>query len=154
MMYSLLAAQDDRLPVHVFSGEAAWLDAEVAALREHLREVGPRKWGLCEKRVSAVDGSPGRSESACSSYYRQNAFVEGADGAVEVKAKQRPSKARHPRRDRIARDPPHFFVAGRARPKSPAERAREARGGAPGAARVAPARRSIGESRAVQDVIR
>ena len=62
MMYSLLAAQDDTLPVHVFSGEAAWLAAEVAALAKHVESNGTSKWGLCAERVSAVDGSPGRSE--------------------------------------------------------------------------------------------
>ena len=113
-MYCLLAAQDDTLPVHDFCGEA-WLDAEVAALREHVESDGPGKWGLCEKRVSAVFGSPGRSASACCNYYHQNDLVVGADGVVEVKAKQRPSKARRPRRDRIARDPPHF-VRRRLRP--------------------------------------
>ena len=49
----LLAAQDDRLPVHVFGGEG-WLDAEVAALREHVESNGTSKWGLCAKRVSAA----------------------------------------------------------------------------------------------------
>ena len=58
-MYCLLAAQDDRLPAYDFCGEA-WLDAEVVAFREHVESDGPRKWGLCEKRVSAVFGSPGR----------------------------------------------------------------------------------------------
>ena len=102
-MYSRLAEQDDTLPVHVFGGGEAWLDAEVAALREHVENDGPGKWSLCAKRVSAVFGSLGRTEIACSNYYRDNVFVEGADGAVQVKAKRRPSKARRPRRDRIAR---------------------------------------------------
>ena len=102
-MYSLLAAQDDTLPVYEFAGEAAWLDAEVVVLREHVQRVGKREWALCAERVSAVFGSPGRSKDACRDYYRQNNFVAGADGAVQVKAKRRPSKARRPRRDRIAR---------------------------------------------------
>ena len=53
-MYSRLAEQDDRLPVHEWGGEEVWLDAEVAALREHVESDGPRKWGLCAKRVSAA----------------------------------------------------------------------------------------------------
>ena len=105
-MYSRLAEQDDTLPVHVFGGEA-WLDAEVAALHEHVESDGPRDWALCAKRVSAVLGSPGRTRDACSQYYSRNDFVAGAAGeAVQVKRKpqpRRPSKARRPRRDRIAR---------------------------------------------------
>lgn len=100
IVYSLLAEQDDRLPVHVL----AWLDAEGVALREHVESHGPGKWGLCAERVSAVDGSPGRSEGACASYYRGNVFVAGADGAVQAKAKTKAmKKARRPRRHRIAR---------------------------------------------------
>ena len=101
-MYSKLAEQDDRLPVHDLNGEA-WSDDEVAALLKHVESDGRSKWALCAKRVSAVFGSPGRSKDACRDYYRQNNFVAGADGAVQVKAKRRPSKARRPRRDRIAR---------------------------------------------------
>ena len=101
-MYSKLAEQDDTLPVHDFCGEA-WLDAEVVAFREHVESDGPRKWGLCEKRVSAVFGSPGRTVAACANYYRDNDFVAGAAGEVKVKAKRKPSKARRPRPDHIAR---------------------------------------------------
>ena len=101
-MYSKLAEQDDTLPVHDFCGEA-WLNAEVVVLREHVQRVGTREWALCAERVSAVFGSPGRTERACGTYYHDNVFVAGADGAVQVKAKRRPSKARRPRRDRIAR---------------------------------------------------
>ena len=104
MMYSLLAAQDDRLPVHVFAGEATWLDAEVVVLREHVQRVGTREWALCAERVSAVFGSPGRTERACGTYYHDNVFVAGADGAVQAKAKTKAmKKARRPRRHRIAR---------------------------------------------------
>ena len=100
-MYSRLAEQDDTLPVHVFGGGEAWLDAEVAALREHVENDGPGKWSLCAKRVSAVFGSLGRTEIACSNYYRDNVFVEGADGeadgrrtyAVSEKARERDLKA-------------------------------------------------------------
>ena len=102
-MYCLLAAQDDRLPAYDFCGEA-WLDAEVVAFREHVESDGPRKWGLCEKRVSAVFGSPGRSARACCNYYHHNTFVEGAAGeAVQVKKSTAMRKARRPRRHRIAR---------------------------------------------------
>ena len=113
-MYSKLAEQDDTLPVHDFCGEA-WLDAEVVVLREHVQRIGTREWALCAKRVAAVFGSPGRTVAACANYYRDNDLAAGADGAVQVKAKRRPSKARRPRRDRIARDPPHF-VRRRPRP--------------------------------------
>ena len=102
MMYSLLAAQDDRLPVHVFAGEATWLDAEVVVLREH-ESNGTSKWGLCEKRVSAVFGSPGRTWKACASYYRDNFLVGAAGEAVQVKKSTAMRKARRPRRHRIAR---------------------------------------------------
>ena len=102
MMYSKLAAQDDRLPVHDFCCEA-WLDDEVAALREHVESDGRSKWALCAKRVSAVFGSPGRSENACRWYYRDNDLVAGADGAVQAKRKSSATKkARRPRRHRIA----------------------------------------------------
>ena len=101
-MYSKLAAQDDRLPVHDFCCEA-WLDDEVAALREHVESNGTSKWALCAKRVSAVFGSPGRSENACRWYYRDNDLVAGADGAVQAKRKSSATKkARRPRRHRIA----------------------------------------------------
>ena len=38
-MYSRLAEQDDTLPVHVFGGGEAWLDAEVAALDLQLEDA-------------------------------------------------------------------------------------------------------------------
>ncbi len=101
-MYSKLAAQDDRLPVHDFGGEA-WSDDEVAALREHVESDGRSNWALCAKRVSAAFGSPGRSENACRCYYRDNDLVVGADGAVQAKRKSSATKkARRPRRHRIA----------------------------------------------------
>ena len=114
MMYSLLAAQDDRLPVHVFAGEATWLDAEVVVLREHVQRVGTREWALCAERVSAVFGSPGRTWKACASYYRDNFLVGAAGEAVQVKKSTAMRKARRPRRDHIER-PPHF-VRRRPRP--------------------------------------
>ena len=102
-MYSKLAAQDDTLPVHDFCCEA-WSDDEVVVLREHVQRVGTREWALCAKRVSAVFGSPGRTYGACAQYYRDNDFVAGADGAVEVKTKTKAmQKARRPRPDHIAR---------------------------------------------------
>jgi hypothetical protein len=115
-MYSRLAEQDDTLPVHVFGGGEAWLDAEVAALREHVENDGPGKWSLCAKRVSAVFGSLGRTSDACASYYHARDFVAGAAGeAVQVKKTTAMRKARRQRRHRIARDPPHF-VRRRLRP--------------------------------------
>ena len=93
-MYSKLAAQDDRLPVHDFCCEA-WLDDEVAALREHVESNGTSKWGLCAERVSAVFGSLGRTASACTNYYRDNNIAAGADGAAEVKSKRRRLRAPH-----------------------------------------------------------
>ena len=115
MMYSLLAAQDDRLPVHVFAGEATWLDAEVVVLREHVQRVGTREWALCAERVSAVSGSPGRSENACANYYRDNNFVEAPPARRSRSRASASDRGRGARVDTASRDPPHF-VRRRPRP--------------------------------------
>ena len=79
-LYSRLAAQDESLPVFIFGAEE-WLDEEKAAYRAHVQRSGSSRWAVCAESVSAVGGSPGRTEEACKGFYYDNVFVEGVAGA-------------------------------------------------------------------------
>ena len=105
-----LAAQDDRLPVYDFCCEA-WLDDEVAALREHVESNGTSKWACARSACHRLWLAWALGEAAW--YYRDNDLVAGADSAVGQGKRGQEGAA--PAVPTASRDPPHF-VRRRPRP--------------------------------------